>query len=75
VEHRHGRAWSDLLRRGQQSVCLQAARRNTYAYTYRHRYRYCNCKAHGYGDSDSNSNRYSDGHADSYSNPYCNSSA
>jgi len=73
VEYRHGRAWPDLLRCRQQSVCLSATRRNTYAYS--NRYGHSHCNTYSYG----NRNRYSDGngHTDSYSyvNAYGNSTA
>jgi hypothetical protein len=85
VEYRYGRAWPDLLRCRQQSVCLSAARRNTYAYTNRYGHGYCNTYSYGDSDSYGNRNRYSDGdvnsdgngHTDSYSyvNAYGNSTA
>jgi len=61
VEHRHGRAWPDLLRRRQQSVRLSAACRNAYAYTYRCCQRHGNTYGHSYvyayANPNSNSNR------------------
>jgi hypothetical protein len=71
VEHRHGRAWPDLLRRRQQSLCFSTACRNTYAYTHRYCHSHCNIYSYGHVNSDGN------GHADSYSyvNAYGNGSA